>query len=66
MHESQLKCTCDAMHDDLQSFKQQKEMTINEREDENYDCLFLDPLKHNWINLVNQSSDYLVQILDLG
>ena len=28
---------------------------------------FLDPLKkHNWINLVNQPSDYLVQILDLG
>ena len=27
---------------------------------------FLDPLKHNWINLVNYPSYYLVQIPDLG
>ena len=27
---------------------------------------FLNPLKHNRINLVNWSSDYLVQISDLG
>ena len=25
-------------------------------------CLFLDPLKHNWINLVNKPSDYLVKL----
>ena len=30
------------------------------------ECLFLDPLKHNWLNLVNKPSYYLVQILDLG
>ena len=29
-------------------------------------CKFLDPLKHNWINLVNKPSYYLVQIPDLG
>jgi len=29
-------------------------------------CLFLDPLKHNWINLVYKPSYYLVQIPDLG
>ena len=29
-------------------------------------CMFLEPLKHNQINLVNQPSDYLVQIPDLG
>ena len=25
-------------------------------------CLFLDPLKHNQINLVNKASDYLVKL----
>ena len=29
-------------------------------------CLFLDPLKHNQVNVVNYPSDYLVQISDLG
>ena len=29
-------------------------------------CEFLNPLKHNWINLVNLPSYYLVQIPDLG
>ena len=29
-------------------------------------CEFLDPLKYNWINLINLPSDNLVQILDLG
>ena len=29
-------------------------------------CMFLDPLKHNHINLGNQQSDYLVKLSSLG
>ena len=32
----------------------------------NTTCEILDPLKHNWINLVNKPSYYLVQIPNLG